>query len=514
MNLKLTLSLASVVVMLAVIIVVFDNQVMIVSMLSSALVFCYIVGVIKKESRLASKDGRRVSDLANSRKNRTARLPFSVLFVAAMAIPTGVAIYSAVVSPSTESIYSIVISFGMGMTFLFSMVNLPLSIYHKLQEKKIKMPKVLPSISVIVPAYNEELLLARTLDSLIECDYPSKEVIVIDDGSKDGTYRIAARYAINTRRSDKTKFIVARKENGGKASAINFALRFATGEIVIVVDADSIIGRDALKEMVKNFTGPDVVAVGGNVKVMNRWNLLTKCQALEYITGINLLKRAFDFLGVVMIVPGALGAFRKKALMDMGSYDTNTLTEDFDATLKVLKSGNAVQASSDAISYTEGPTTLKDLYKQRIRWNRGNLQTMLKHSDVIKNQRLGMVHDFGYPVVLLTMLISPFLGFVVSAFTIMAVAHGLWEFIAISFAMFAGLQVAFSAVALAMEENEDWKLLILSPLFVIGYKQFQDFVMIKGILDVLLRRKLTWTSAQRSGIITKNRARSTVNEAA
>src|SRR5205807_9369304 len=116
---------------------------------------------------------------------------------------------------------SIVISFGMGMTFLFSMVNLPLSIYHKLQEKRIKLPLVFPTVSVVVPAYNEELLLSRTLDSLIECDYPNKEIIVIDDGSKDGTYNVAARYAKSKRSDGKTRFVVARKENGGKASAIN-----------------------------------------------------------------------------------------------------------------------------------------------------------------------------------------------------------------------------------------------------------------------------------------------------
>ena len=507
MKLAFAALVAVIVALLAAVVVIFNNAIIMVSMLVSVCVFLYLVFVLRAETKTGKGvEPKRLSSISRKRKTGQIKLPFSIAFVAALAVPSGFSVYLAISSPSVESIYSIIISYGMGITFLFSSVNLPLSIYHKYRESKMPLSGASPKISIIIPAYNEELLIGRTIESLLECDYPSKEIVVVDDGSQDGTQGIALRYAQRSSPSeDGSRIIVARKENGGKASAINFGLQFATGDVIIVVDADSITAREALKEMVKHFKDPGVVAVGGNVRVMNRWNLLTKCQALEYISGINLFKRAFDFLGVVMIVPGALGAFRKKALSEMGNYDTNTLTEDFDTTLKVLKSGSSVQASSNALSFTEAPTTLRDLYKQRIRWNRGNFQTMLKHRDVMSNPRLGMLHDFGYPAVILTMLISPALGMAVTAFTILALVQGMWPVIAVSFTLFVCIQTAFCALALLMEEDEDWKLLVYSPLFVIGYKQFQDFVILKSMVDVALRKNLKWTSAKRSGIISKGR---------
>lgn len=510
MNKRLALAVAAVEALLAAVVGLFFSQVILVSLAVSLVICAYLLFVIKKNFAAEQQNNDRVSTLAKGRRNGRIRVPFSLVFVTALAIPSGYSIYHAALNTSPEAVYSVAISFGIGMTFLFSMINLPLSIYHKIREKSIPNPTVTPLISVIVPAYNEELLISRTIESLLESSYPSKEIIIVDDGSTDRTQSIALAY--ETKNAEKantgTRVIVAKKENGGKASAINYGLHFATGEIVIIVDADSIIGREALFEMIKHFSDPTVAAVGGNVRVMNRWNLITKCQALEYITGINLLKRAFDYLGVVMIVPGALGAFRKSALVERGSYDTDTLTEDFDATLKVLKSGNTVQASFEALSYTEAPTTLKDLYKQRLRWNRGNLQTMIKHRDIMRNPRLGMLHDFGYPAVLLTMLLSPFLGMMVTGFTILALIDGMWQFVLISFLLFAGIQAAFSAIALVMEENEDWKLLLYSPLFVIGYKQLQDYIIIKSIIDVVFKKNLKWTSVKRSGVIRKQKASS------
>lgn len=474
-------------------------------------------------------------------------LPF-LLFYGLMVIPIAAGSFSTFKESSVDSIYSTIIAFGMTMTFVYNFLNVPLAIYHKKLEDKFKMPFVPPLVTIIVPAYNEEYSIQKTLASIVESDYPNKEIIVVDDGSTDSTYSIAYAFskrviadAVKTRLSitqpivsdiAQTKnndnaidenngnnltdakgsgdtknngvilFTVLRKPNGGKSSAINYALRFAKGEIAAVIDADSLVGREGIKEIIKYFQDPDVVAVGGNIKVINRVNLLTYCQALEYLIGINLFKRAFDIFGVVMVVPGALGAFRKKTLMERGSYDNDTLTEDFDATIKALKTGKAVQASTYGVSFTEAPVTLKGLYRQRIRWNRGNMQTLIKHRDVITTSRYGMLQKYGYPLVLLTMVTQTFLGLIVAAFIILALVQGMWYFIAVSFLIFTGLEFLLSAITIIMDQ-EDWKLALVSPLFVIGYKQLTDFIIAKSILDVILFQKLfpnkhlmTWTSAK------------------
>jgi cellulose synthase/poly-beta-1,6-N-acetylglucosamine synthase-like glycosyltransferase len=411
------------------------------------------------------------------------------------AVPIVAASYYVLAGLSVNSIFSMVVAFGMTMTFMYGFVNMPLSIYHKRMEESTKLPFLLPFVTVVVPAYNEERTIEKTINSVAEADYPYKELIVVDDGSTDNTYGVASRAMKKITTIRQQSLSIIRKSNGGKSSALNHALRFAKGDYVVFLDSDSIMGRDSIKEIMKYFQYPDVIAVAGNIKVVNRVNLLTRCQTLEYVKSINLQKRAFDLFGVVMIVPGALGAFQKKVLTERGHYDKDTLAEDFDATLKVLKSGRSVQASSHALSYTEAPTTLKDLYSQRLRWNRGNMQTLIKHRDINTNSRYGMLHKYGYPLMFLLMVIQPFLGLAVAAFSVVAIIQGLWLFIAITFAMFLCLEFLLSAIAIAMD-NEDWKLLRYAPLFVIGYKQIIDFIIVKSIFDALLRRNLKWTHSQ------------------
>jgi cellulose synthase/poly-beta-1,6-N-acetylglucosamine synthase-like glycosyltransferase len=268
----------------------------------------------------------------------------------------------------------------------------------------------------------------------------------------------------------------------------------------VTVDADSVVARDALKIIVSYFQNPSVAGVGGNVKVLNRVGLLTNCQALDYLVGINLWRRAFDVFGVVMVVPGALGAFSKRVLKQTGNYDKDTLTEDFDITIKALKCGKVVQASSGAMAYTEAPENLGDFYKQRIRWYRGNMQTFIKHKDIATNARYGMLRRYGYPITVLTMVMLPILGIIIGAAGIVAILQGMWMFMLFSFVLFTSLQFVLSSMALLIDEEDDWKLVLYSPLMVIGYKHLVDLIIIKGVLDVAFRKKnLKWTSAKVEG---------------
>lgn len=307
---------------------------------------------------------------------------------------------------------------GLTFTFFYNFLTIPLALHHKSREGKFQEPPAYPSLSILVPAYNEEKCIARTIEALVEAYYPGKkEIIVIDDGSTDRTHEIARSY------SDRGVKVL-RRPNGGKTAALNYGQLFASGEIVVTVDADSLIGRRALVELVKRFQDPQVNAVCGNVKVLNRTNPLTKCQALEYIVSINVVRRAFDALGAVTVVPGVLGAFRRRTIHGGGLYDKDTLTEDFDITIKTLKQGSIVQASSHALAYTEAPNTTRDLYRQRLRWYRGNFQTMWKHRDAFVNPRFGFLYSLGFPFALLSMVFIPFAGLVVIASAILSILGG------------------------------------------------------------------------------------------
>ncbi|MCI0558203.1 MAG: glycosyltransferase, partial [Nitrososphaera sp.] len=447
-------------------------------------IFCIYLAAFWKKGR--REHGKRISIFAI----------YTCVFVIPLVVSAVYSFEAYSFVGSDFSIYSAIVSFSLALTFLYTFLNVPLTIYHKKLEESVRALRAYPLISVIVPAYNEERTIAKALDSLEETDYPNKEIIVVDDGSLDGTYAMACRYYKKFGK-DVLFSVIRKPRNGGKSSAINHGLLFAKGDYVVTVDADSIVARDALKMIVKYFQNPEVAGVGGNVKVLNRGKLLTNCQALEYLVGINLWRRAFDIFGVVMVVPGALGAFSRRILQQTGNYDKDTLTEDFDITIKALKCGKVVQASSRAMAYTEAPATLDDFYKQRIRWYRGNMQTFIKHQDIATNSRYSMLRQYGYPITVFTMLFLPFLSFIVGVAGIIAIFEGMWMFILFSFLLFTCLQFVLSSIALIIDEEDDWRIVLYSPLMVVGYKHLVDLMIIKGVLDVVLRRRgLKWTSAK------------------
>lgn len=383
---------------------------------------------------------------------------------------------------------------GLTFTLFYDFVNLPLAVYHKRMERKrlARETEEQPLFTFIVPAYNEERVIARTLASLLEVDYPRYEILVVDDGSVDRTAEVARRFAPRGVQ-------VIQRPNGGKSAALNLGLFFARGDIVVSVDADSLVARDCLKELVKLFADPKVMAVAGNVKVLNRMTFLGRLQALEYIRDINITRRAFDVFGTTMIVPGVLGAFRRSALRDVGDYDPDTVTEDFDTTMKVLKSGSAVQATSYAEAYTEAPESLGDLYRQRHRWYAGIFQTLVKHGDALRNpRRFGFLSGIGYPYVLLSAIFVPLVGLIALISGVLASFTGeAFSFLQI-LGFFIVLEVLISLMALIMD-GEDLKLAVLAPLFVVGYRQLRDVIRMKALFDVLLRRKVGWSRAARLG---------------
>ncbi|MCH7649400.1 MAG: glycosyltransferase family 2 protein [Thaumarchaeota archaeon] len=390
-----------------------------------------------------------------------------------------------------DSIVRATMLWGLTLTFWSTMLFIPISVYSKYREDNQPPPTSYPLLTILVPAYNEEKVIARTLDSILNTDYPQKEVIAIDDGSKDKTLEIMNRYY------DRVKVI--HKENGGKASALNYGLAFARGDYVVIVDADTVLAPQSLKHLTKGFqNGSHIAAVAGNIKVRNKINWLTWCQALEYIVSIQIVRRAFDYFGAITIIPGALGVFKKSFLVESGAYDKNTIVEDFDATIKVLKSGNVIQGTTQGIAYTEVPQRISDFVKQRRRWYRGNLQVAQRHADVLTNPKFGFLQQIAYPYMIISMIVMPFAGILVMINAVISILMGDWQFVLQIFALFVGLQYLQSALAIRID-RDDPKVILFSIFFVLGYKQLMDVLLIRAIFETLFKKKARWTHAQRIG---------------
>jgi poly-beta-1,6 N-acetyl-D-glucosamine synthase len=231
-----------------------------------------------------------------------------------------------------------------------------------------------PSVSVVIAAFNEEKVIARTVESVLASHYPDLEIVVVDDGSKDDTLGEVTR-----RFGDHANFRIVHQENGGKAAALNRGIAMAKGEIIVALDADTLFLPDTISKLVRRFADPEVGAVAGNVKVGNRINPLTYWQAIEYITSQNLDRRAYAAINSVSVVPGAVGAWRREAIVEAGGYSTDTMAEDMDLTWRIRRNGWRIETDSEAIGYTEAPDTVKMLFRQRFRWAFGTLQSLWKH---------------------------------------------------------------------------------------------------------------------------------------
>ena len=243
----------------------------------------------------------------------------------------------------------------------------------------------------------------RTIRSVMMSNYKNIRIIVIDDGSKDNTYRAAVdAYPADVASG---RLIVMIKPNGGKADALNYALARTDEEIYIGIDADGVIAHDAITNLIGHFANPKIGAVAGNAKVGNRVNLWTRWQALEYITSQNFERRALDLFDVVMVVPGAIGAWRTQAVKDGGGYHTNTVAEDADLTMNLLEQGYQVIYEDQALAFTEAPVNMDGLMRQRFRWSFGILQAIFKHRGAISRRRaMGL---FALPNTLIFQILLP-----------------------------------------------------------------------------------------------------------
>ena len=372
-------------------------------------------------------------------------------------------------------------------------------------------------VSVIVPAYNEAKVVAQTVRSLLVQDYGGAiEVIVVDDGSTDRTFEVtSAEFAADPR------VTVLHKENGGKSSALNAGIARARGTIVVGLDADTVFRTDTVRHIVAPFVDPRVGAVAGNAKVGNRVNLVTRWQAIEYVTSQNLDRRAFSLLDCITVVPGAVGAWRRELVLEAGGFRADTLAEDQDLTLTIRRAGHRIAYADEAIAYTEAPDTLAALAKQRFRWSFGTLQCIWKHRDALFRPRYGSLGLIALPNVLLFQLIfaalSPladlmFLWSLVSV-VLVRMQHGATyalvelEHVLVYYAVFLLVDWIAAIIAFLMEPGEDRQLtwLVLLQRFV--YRQLMYWVVVRSFVAAFRGRLVGWGKLERKATVSASAGR-------
>jgi poly-beta-1,6-N-acetyl-D-glucosamine synthase len=355
-----------------------------------------------------------------------------------------------------------------------------------------------PLVTILVPAYNEEAVIQGAIRSLLELDYPAYDVLVIDDGSTDATYARAAElegyYGRATVR-------VVSKSNGGKASALNTGIALARTPFVLCMDGDSRLSTGTLRHAMPHFRDSRVGAVAGNVKVTNRRNLWTCLQALEYIEGLNMARRAQGFVRAVNIVPGPIGIFRRDTLASVGGYDSDTYAEDADLTLKLLTDGWHIVYEDQAIAYTEAPENLLDLLKQRYRWTRGILQALKKHSDSLFRPRTRFATWVSLQAMLFEAIAWPLMNVIGNMFfSITALIVGAPIYVMYWWLLLTWLDVAAALHTVAMEE-EDLRLVPLAVLYRFFFVTTVDVAKLFATVEELLNVKMGWGKLERAGRI-------------
>ncbi len=357
-----------------------------------------------------------------------------------------------------------------------------------------------PFVSIIVPVYNEEKVVADSVKSLLELDYNNYEIIVVNDGSADHTKEVAeSLVGYQKGKYSDIKVSLINKPNGGKARALNAGIRLSKAEIVLCMDGDSQLSPDSVKLAVRHFVNREIGAVAGNVKVLNRRKFFTDLQALEYIEGLNMARSAQSFVKLVNIIPGPIGLFRKKALEEAGYYSSDTFAEDADLTLKILANGWKIYYEPSSISYTEAPAKLQQLLKQRYRWTRGILQSIKKHKRLLANPSI----NFGDTFILWTMffeaLIWPFMNIAANLFFIIAaLAFG---FSSLIFFWWAGLGLLDLVTALycVAVEKEEFRLVSYSLIYRMFFILIIDICKAMATVEEFLGIRMTWGKLERVG---------------
>ncbi len=386
---------------------------------------------------------------------------------------------------------------GLGKIFIMGVLA---TLQYFKTKKEILLLKdiVYGKVSIIVPAYNEEVNAVKTIQNLLQQDYTDFEIIFVDDGSKDKTWsKVADAF------HDNVKVKVFTKPNAGKASALNFGIEQAAGNYVVCIDADTQLMTDAVRQMMKYFNNEKVAAVAGNVKVGNEKNILTKWQSIEYTTAQNFDRLAFDYINCITVVPGAIGAFKKSAVIEAGGFTTDTLAEDCDLTIRLLRNGAVIRNCTKAIAVTEAPETLKQFMKQRFRWSYGIMQSFWKNKEACFNPRYKTTGMVALPNILLFQIIMPIIAPVADLLFFFSIAwswndpeslHKLFLY----YGLFLLIDVVVSVMAFAFEGEKFYKLIWIIPQRFV-YRQLMYIILFRSLRKAIKGEVQGWGVLKRTG---------------
>lgn len=347
-----------------------------------------------------------------------------------------------------------------------------------------------PPVTVVVPAYNEEAGIAGTVRSIVASSHPV-HVIVVDDGSTDRTAAVVAGLGLPNVR-------LIRQPNAGKAAALTTGITAARTDLVVLVDGDTVFESGTVAELIRPFADPEVGAVAGNAKVGNRSTLLGQWQHIEYVMGSNLDRRMFDALGCMPTVPGAVGAFRRNAILEIGGVPGETMAEDTDLTMELLRGDWRVVYAEKARAWTEAPASLGQLWKQRYRWCYGTLQAMYWHRrSIIERGGAGRLGRRGLPYLLLFQVLLPLLAPVVDVTAVYVLMFNP----ARAAYMWAGLLLlqAITAVVAFRLDREPLRPLWSLPLQQVVYRLLMYLVLVQSMVTAAAGVRLPWHKLRRSG---------------
>lgn len=353
-------------------------------------------------------------------------------------------------------------------------------------------------VTIIVPVFNEEEVILPALRSLLALDYPAFHILVVDDGSTDRTRELASTlegsYGAVTLR-------VVSRSNGGKAAALNMGIALAMTPYVLCMDGDSRLAPGTLRSAMRHFADPRVGAVAGNVKVVNRNNIWTRLQALEYIEGLNLARRAQGFLRVVNIIPGPIGVFRRDVLWSVGGYDNDTFAEDADLTLKIISAGWHVPYEERAVAWTEAPEFFLDLVRQRYRWTRGILQALRKRASLLAAPRGQVAVWISLAAMFFEAILWPTVNVLGGLlFTLAALTAGVASGIFYWWLLLTMLDVAAALYTVVMEE-EDLALVPYAVIYRFLFIIMIDVAKLFATIEEAANVRMTWGKLERAGRI-------------
>ncbi len=382
------------------------------------------------------------------------------------------------------------------LTLLRSLVYGTLAIIEKRKAgKRVFDSEYHPAVSVVIAAYNEDRVIERTVRSILNDGYSDLEVVVVNDGSKDHTLEV-----LETAFERESRVRIYSQPNRGKSAALNHGIREAKNNILVALDADTIFRPGTIGNLVRHFADPGVGAVSGNARVGNRNSWLTRFQAIEYICGFNLDRRALDLLNAITVVPGAVGAWRRDLIVSLGGFGNDTLAEDTDLTLSIRRLGFEIRYEEQAIAYTEAPEKTSDLAKQRFRWAFGTLQAAWKHRDATFNPSYGYLGMLALPSIWIFQVLLASLSPFAEIAMIIALFAGNWHIVLLYYFGLFVLELLTGALAYGLERAKPWD---LSLLFFqrIYYRQLMYYVLAKSILFAMRGRLVGWGKLERRATV-------------